>query len=625
MDLHDPESSAPSPSTDEMTAASPDEAGTEVDGEESRLLDLMGRWHERYLRGEDPTPEELGVVAAAVGESLRERILDQKRLFSLLGYPDPISFAETPDLDGSSPLVVDREIEARDRSQSGRRIGRYLVVEALGEGGQGEVFRVVHPELGRAFVLKLARRAIAADPAGRERMLREGRLLAGFDHPNLVRVVDIDFHEGRPFAVMEHVQGLNLQQYAEKHALGPREAARILVELARCVAYFHARGILHLDIKPRNVLIDEDGRPRLIDFGLARLRDAWVEDPKGSSGGTTGYMSPEQANGQGGQIGPWTDVFGLGGVLYYLLTGRPVYQGTSAFAAIQRASKGEQVSPRSINPRVPRALERICLKALAPDSERRYRTATELERALRHLRWKPRAVAVGAAALACLASLAFALVWRRSDATTLTSARPLEASAILSAAAPEGRLHITSFEIRHFRGDDPPESLGTIVSLTEPFRFDDDVRVHARINIQSYFYLIALNADGKIQLCSPATPTEPPPRSDAINAPPGGLYFPLKDGVGLQAFVLLASREPLPPYDDWKGKSGLHWEAIPADGERAWAFDGDSFEPLDVGRRGPPREHSGEPGPFKRLCHYVATQPGVDAVKAVAFAVLPRE
>ena len=145
-------------------------------------------------------------------------------------------------------------------------------------GARREVFRVMHPELARELVVKLGRRPIAArreagtrGEAGPTRvaLLREGRLLARCDHPNLVRVVDLGVHEGRPYVVMEYVPGLTLQQFAQRRRPGPRQAARLIAELAGAVAYLHAQGIVHQDIKPRNVLIDERGRPRLIDFGLA--------------------------------------------------------------------------------------------------------------------------------------------------------------------------------------------------------------------------------------------------------------------------------------------------------------------------------------------------------------------
>ena len=225
---------------------------------------------------------------------------------------------------------------------------------------------MLHPTLRKELALKLGEIRSDADPADSDLLLREARLLVDCDHPNLVRVVDFDFHEGRPFLAMELVRGRNLPQYVKDRRPSPRQAARIVAELSRAVAYIHARGILHQDIKPSNVLIDADDHPRLIDFGLARIRDAWRDEARESVGGTISYMSPEQALGLAERIGAGTDVFGLGGVLYYLLTGRPVYQSTSRYGVLKQASEGEQIPPRSFNPKVPLSLERICRKALSP-------------------------------------------------------------------------------------------------------------------------------------------------------------------------------------------------------------------------------------------------------------------
>jgi tRNA A-37 threonylcarbamoyl transferase component Bud32 len=248
------------------------------------------------------------------------------------------------------------------------RIGKYPVIEMLDEGGQARVFRVLHPELRKDFVLKLARRPIGTRIEGRtdtplsDPLIDEGRLLARCDHPNLVRVVDLDVHEGRPFVVMEYLAGPTLEKFAERQRPAPRRAARLVNELARAVAYLHDRGIVHQDIKPRNVLVDAQGRPRLIDFGLARLQHAWSEDTCQWTGGTAAYMSPEQAAGRADRIGPRTDVFGLGGLLYHLLTGRPLYQGASRLSILRQAMNAEYLPVRQVNSRVPRALERICRK-----------------------------------------------------------------------------------------------------------------------------------------------------------------------------------------------------------------------------------------------------------------------
>ncbi len=500
-----------------------------------------------------------------------------------------------------------------------QRIGRYLVVGPLDEGGQGMVYRVLHPELGKEFVLKLARRPIADDPGGRDRLRREGRLLAQCDHPNLVRVVDLDVHEGRLFVVMDHVQGLTLNQYAEQRRPGPREAARMMVELARAVAYLHSRGIIHQDIKPKNILIDEQGRPRLIDFGLARLCHAWADDTAAWTGGTDAYMSPEQALGLAEEIGPWTDVFGLGGVLYYLLAQRPLYQGASRWSVLAQARKGESIPIRQLNPRAPRALVRACGKALAPDRENRYRTAGELERALRGYLRRPQTAAVASAALG-VAALATIVHWSRRDRPAPTTGPVTNASGGASLVSTAIIPRIESFVVKHVRGE-PPTVLGTIGVTPGPILLNDDVRVHARLDVPAFCDLLALNTDGAVRSYRLTTEAGPPNRSVDIVYPTGNEYFPMNDGAGLQAFVLVASRAPLPAFAEWEGDVRGRWQTIGDDGG-GWEFDGKSFEPLAGGRRGEPRARSGPSRRFEAVCNYLVNRPGVDAVRAVAFPVV---
>jgi serine/threonine protein kinase len=529
------------------------------------------------------------------------------------------------------------------------RIGKYLVVELLDGGGQAQVFRVMHPELARELVVKLGRRRIAArsEPGTaneaeplRAALVHEGRLLARCDHPNLVRVVDMGVHEGRPYVVMEYVPGLTLQQFAQRHRPGPREAARLIAELAGAVAYLHAQGIVHQDIKPRNVLIDERRRPRLIDFGLARWEHAWSGDGQDWSGGTANYMSPEQAMEQSDRIGPWTDVFGLGGLLYHLLTLGPLYRGASETSIIRQAREAGYLAIRKLAPSTPRGLARIVHRALAAEPGRRYRNAAELEAALRGFLARRRTAAaifaIGLAVLTLALALAAPRIVRERPGSAPSAERVSRSSTVAVrstlpvAISPEGKdtagvPRILSFRIDGFRVE-PPESLGSIGVSARKVRVDDEVEVSARFDAAMFGYLIALDPEGRVQLCQPLEESEPPPISEEIRIHESKAYA-LTGRPGLQAFVVVASRRPLPPFEKWRGAEDLRRLWKPCDDGHAWRSDGHRFEMLTVASRGALRDRPSPepPAPFRAVCDYLAQSPEFEAFAAIAFPVNPRE
>ena len=275
--------------------------------------------------------------------------------------------------------------------------GKYRVVGLLGRGGQGLVYRAVHLKLQQDVAIKLA-----CKPLGRDLVEDEGRLLANLKHPNLVQVHDLGLHEGRPYLVMEFVPSRTLEQLAEEQRLKPRRAAELAAVVARAVDYLHGRGVVHQDLKPGNILVGEDGRPRLIDFGMARLRDAWAGDADGPSGGTLAYMAPEQARGEQERIGPASDLFALGGVLYFLLTGRAPFGREDASMVLDRARRCDFDRSALRAAGVPRRLEKICLRAMAADPADRYATADDLARDLDRYVRRPRWCVGGATTVALL-------------------------------------------------------------------------------------------------------------------------------------------------------------------------------------------------------------------------------
>ncbi|MDY0170415.1 MAG: bifunctional serine/threonine-protein kinase/formylglycine-generating enzyme family protein [Thermoguttaceae bacterium] len=259
-------------------------------------------------------------------------------------------------------------------------IGRYRVIGKLGSGGQADVYRAVHPALEREVVIKLARRPLPDAPSRNENLVAEGKLLAGLKHPNVASVFDLDLYDGRPFLVMDYIRGCNLRQYVERQSIEPVEAALLVARLARAVAAAHARGVVHQDIKPENVIIDSEGKPRLIDFGFAAVRHAWQEDKAapGSVVGTVAFMPPEQARGETSRIGPRTDVFALGAVLYDLLVGKAPFAANEFDEAWRRARQCEFDTAPLDRPGIPRSLRAICVKAMSAEPQARYTSAGEL-------------------------------------------------------------------------------------------------------------------------------------------------------------------------------------------------------------------------------------------------------
>jgi eukaryotic-like serine/threonine-protein kinase len=237
-------------------------------------------------------------------------------------------------------------------------VGRYVVLAKLREGREEVVYRVLHPGLGKELVLKWAHHPLADDGSRADSLAKERHRLADLDHPNLVRVVELGDHEGRPYLVIENGAGLDLAQHAARHRPSTRSAAALVADLAAAVAYLHGREIVHQEIRPENVLIDTIGRPRLIVSTTARLQHAWPPSP-----GSDERSSPE------------TDVFDLGLLLDELITGHPSRRDADATVRHE---------PSRVAPRVPKALELICLRALSQVPGDRYSSAAELERVLRH-------------------------------------------------------------------------------------------------------------------------------------------------------------------------------------------------------------------------------------------------
>ena len=218
----------------------------------------------------------------------------------------------------------------------------------------------------------------------------------------MAQCLGVERHGEEVLLVVEHVAGRDLGQAHRQRALRPAEAAQLIEQAAEGLAAVHACGLLHRDLKPANILLGDDGLARLVDFGLAAGVGSAI---LGELSGTPAYMAPEQARGEPERIGPRTDVFGLGAVLYFLLTGSAPFHGRDLPEALELARQGRVTAPRTLNPRVPRALEQICLRALAADPGGRPATAADLAARLEHFTRGPRRTVGAAGAVLLLAAL----------------------------------------------------------------------------------------------------------------------------------------------------------------------------------------------------------------------------
>lgn len=264
-----------------------------------------------------------------------------------------------------------------------RQFGEYLLGRQIGAGGMGVVYEARRLSDGRAVALKLIRDFHVASPTLLRRFTIEAEAAARLDHLHIVRIHDIGECEGHPYFAMDMVEGENLNTWLARYeSVEPKTIASLMATVARAVQHAHSRGVLHRDLKPANILIDANGEPHLTDFGLAKIlqQDANEHGPTtlttSGAPGTPSYMSPEQVSGAEASVA--SDIYGLGTVLYALLTGRPPFQGATPLELFKQIVEQQPARPRSLNASVPPALETICLKCLEKDPRHRYVSAGAL-------------------------------------------------------------------------------------------------------------------------------------------------------------------------------------------------------------------------------------------------------
>jgi WD40 repeat protein len=263
----------------------------------------------------------------------------------------------------------------------------YEILGELGRGGMGVVYRARHLALNRLVALKMILHAEHAGLKERERFRAEAEAIARLQHPNIVQIYEVGEAGGHPYCALEFVGGGSLAQRLASAPLSPPAAAELVQTLAEAVQAAHERGIIHRDLKPANVLLTDGGLPKITDFGLAkRIEDSSGLTQTGMILGTPSYMAPELAEGRASAVGPATDVYALGAILYECLTGRPPFKGPSAVETLEQVRRQEPAAPRWLNAGVPRDLETVCLKCLRKEPQKRYASSSALAEDLR--RWR---------------------------------------------------------------------------------------------------------------------------------------------------------------------------------------------------------------------------------------------
>jgi serine/threonine-protein kinase len=346
---------------------------------ESRLALVLADLTDRIIRGERPRLEAELERHADLAAELRE-------LWPTLFLAHHL---------GSSVSESQGTGSISDPAPFPRVMGDFELLEELGRGGMGVVYRAWQKSLQRSVAIKMILRGSWASPEELQRFQAEAEAAAGLSHPHIVPIYESGVFEGQPYFTMKYVAGTTLASLvAQQGPLPSREAAHYVGEVARAVQHAHSAGLLHRDLKPTNVLLDREGRMQVTDFGLAKR----VRDPRepqraskpasltqsGAVVGTPSYMAPEQAAGTRGELSPCTDVYGLGALLYFLITGRPPFQAETHVDTIMLVLEQEPLPPRLLHPGVDRELEQICLKCLEKSPIHRYPTAAALAEDLEH-------------------------------------------------------------------------------------------------------------------------------------------------------------------------------------------------------------------------------------------------
>ena len=276
---------------------------------------------------------------------------------------------------------------SKSTTERSGEFGAYELLEEIGRGGMGVVYKARQRDLDRTVAIKMILAGHLASPEHVRRFQAEAKAAAGLRHPNVVDIHEVGQLHGQHYFAMDYIDGESLAERVAQRPVGMSESVRMMAQVARAVAHLHNHQIVHRDLKPSNILLDSDEQPYVTDFGLAKMFANSDETASGAILGTASYMSPEQAAGRSADVGPPSDVYSLGCILYELLTGRPPFAEANPLDTLMQVLTREPTLPRQLNRKIPRSLELICLKCLSKSPDDRYQSAdglaNDLERFLK--------------------------------------------------------------------------------------------------------------------------------------------------------------------------------------------------------------------------------------------------